>query len=255
MRKVLINLLYKDLLDSWRNYKVLIIVITFLFFGLISPLSAYFMPQLLNMIGSDQGILIEINSPTQMDSYLQFHKNISQIALLIMIFLFMGNVSNEKESGSVDFLLVKPIKSSFYIISKFISLLILAFFAMLISTITCGFYTFFLFKTLVISDLLRMSFYLYFYIITILSITILFSSLVKKQFVAGIFTFLTWIIIQSLSSFSFLRTFLPTRVLNEAHLAAVGMSSNIYSIINSIIMILICLIIAIYGFKKQRDSL
>lgn len=255
MKNELFNLLYKEFLEAWRNYKILIIGITFIFFGLLSPLSAYFMPQLLNMIGSEQGVLIEITTPTQSDSFLQFYKNISQIALFIMIFLFMGYVSNEKDSGSADFLLVKPINASGFIISKFISLLIIVFFAMLISIFCCGLYTYILFKTLTITDLIRMSSYLYLYLITILSIALLYSSLVYKQFIAGILTFLTWIIIQSLSSFSFLRSYLPVSVLKEAQLAAVGMSSDIKSIVNSIVFIILCLILSIYGFNKTRDNI
>ena len=150
MQKTIIKLVNKEFLEARKNHKLLIITITFLFFGLMSPLSAYFMPQLIGLISADQGISIQLNPPTQIDSFLQFYKNISQMALIIMIFIFMGNIANEKESGSADFILVKPVKIVDFIISKYISMYLLILIAMVISTLVCAIYTYVLFDELAI---------------------------------------------------------------------------------------------------------
>ena len=255
MQKTTIKLVNKEFLEARKNHKLLIITITFLFFGLMSPLSAYFMPQLIGLISADQGISIQLNPPTQIDSFLQFYKNISQMALIIMIFIFMGNIANEKESGSADFILVKPVKIVDFIISKYISMYLLILIAMVISTLVCAIYTYVLFDELAIIDIIRMAIYLYIYLSTILSLTLLFSSIYNKQMIAGILTFFIWIIISALSSFSSIAKYSPTKVLNEAQLAAAGMTTSITSIISSIILIILCIIFSVYGFKKSCDNI
>lgn len=254
MQNTINKLIKKEFLESRKNHKLLIITITFLFFGFLSPLSAYFMPQLIGLISADQGISIQLNPPTQIDSFLQFYKNISQMALIIMIFIFMGYISNERESGSADFILVKPVRIVDFIISKYISMYLLVLFAMIVSAFACGLYTYILFDELSLYNILRMSIYLFIYLSTILSITLLFSSLYNKQMVAGILTFFIWIVISALSSFSTISVFSPTRVLNEAQLAAAGMSTSVISIVNSLVLIALCIFFSIYGFKKSCDN-
>lgn len=254
MQNTIIKLINKEFLEARKNHKLLIISITFLFFGILSPLSAYYMPQLIGLISADQGISIQLNPPTQIDSFLQFYKNISQMALIIMIFIFMGYVANEKESGSADFILVKPVKIVDFIISKYISMYILILFAMVISSLICGIYTYVLFEELSIYSILRMTIYLYIYLVTILSLTLLFSSIYKKQMIAGVLSFVLWIVITAVSSFASIAKFSPTRVLNEAQLAAAGMSTSVSSIISPILLIIICIIFSVYGFKKSCDN-
>ncbi len=251
MNKILFHLLFKDLLETKRSYKLLIMIITFFFFGLISPISAYYMPELFKLIGSQQGMIIEFKAPSVTDSLLQYYKNISQVSLFVMIFIFMGAINVEKEKGTAAFLLVKPVKSYQFILSKYISMTFLLFISIIISTTICGIYTHILFKTINILHLLKMSLFLFVYLHTILSITLLFSSLFSKQIVSGISTFITWILLETLSTIKIIGLFLPGRLSNEAQTTVFDMSARIEPIIGSLIIITLSIFLSIYFFKKR----
>lgn len=251
MNKILFHLLFKDLLEARRSYKLLIMIITFFFLGLTSPIFAYYMPELFKLIGSQQGLIIDFNTPTVTDSLLEYYKNISQVSLFVMIFIFMGAINIEKEKGTAAFLLVKPVKSYQFILSKYISMTLLLFISIIISTTICGIYTYSLFKTLNIVHLVKISFFLFIYLLTILSITLLFSSLFSKQIVSGICAFVTWIMLETLSSIKIIGLFLPGRLSSEAQATAFGMSTEITPVFGSIVLIIISILLSIHLIKKR----
>ncbi|MCX6092661.1 MAG: ABC transporter permease, partial [Candidatus Bipolaricaulota bacterium] len=90
----------KELREQVKSYRLLILGLVFVFFGLASPLLAKFTPEILKSVGTDQGITIVLPEPTAADAVAQFVKNVSQIALLVLVFLTMGSVVAEKERGT-----------------------------------------------------------------------------------------------------------------------------------------------------------
>lgn len=58
----------KELLEQVRTYKLLILLLVFFIFGMLSPLMAKLMPEILRQMPMD-GITITIPDPTAIDSY------------------------------------------------------------------------------------------------------------------------------------------------------------------------------------------
>ncbi|MCU7200933.1 hypothetical protein [Turicibacter sanguinis] len=58
----------KELLEQVRTYKLLILFLVFFIFGMLSPLMAKLMPEILRQMPMD-GITITIPDPTAIDSY------------------------------------------------------------------------------------------------------------------------------------------------------------------------------------------
>ena len=58
----------KELLEQVRTYKLLILFLVFFIFGMLSPLMAKLMPEILSQMPMD-GITITIPDPTAIDSY------------------------------------------------------------------------------------------------------------------------------------------------------------------------------------------
>lgn len=105
----------KECLETWRHKKIILISLIFLIFGILSPLSAKLLPEILKMsLDSTLGL----PEPTSIDSWTQFYKNISQMGLYIFILIFGGTVSHEITKGTLINLLTKGLSRKIVILSK-----------------------------------------------------------------------------------------------------------------------------------------
>ncbi len=108
----------KEFIENLRTYKLMIMITVFLIFGVMSPLFAKFMPEILKAAGLDASAL-GMSTPSAMDSFAQFFKNIGQMGLLVLVIVFSGIMANELSKGSLINILTKGMKRSTVILSKF----------------------------------------------------------------------------------------------------------------------------------------
>jgi len=118
----LATLLRKELLESWRTRRIPVVVLLFLFVGIISPLTARYLPDILKAALGDQATTIPIPTPTSADAVLQLQKNLGQFGALTAIVLAMGLVAAEKDRGTAGFLLTKPASRAAFLAAKLIGL-------------------------------------------------------------------------------------------------------------------------------------
>jgi ABC-2 type transport system permease protein len=69
-------------LRLWRTSRLLVLVLVFAFFGLLGPLTAAYLPELIGLASQSEGIVIEVPEPTPSDGIAQYIGNISQIGLI-----------------------------------------------------------------------------------------------------------------------------------------------------------------------------
>ena len=112
------TMLAKELREQWRTRRLLVVAVVFLAFGIASPLLARFTPELLQMIGTDEGIVIEVPPPTLADAVAQFVRNVGQTGVLAAILLAMGSVAGEKERGTAAMWLTKPVSRGAFLGAK-----------------------------------------------------------------------------------------------------------------------------------------
>ena len=115
--------LSKEVKENSRNYKFMIILIVFSIVGLLSPLSAKFLPVLLESLVDDT-ITIIIQDPTYVDSWVQFFSNTNQISLIVFLLLFSPLMSKEFEKGTFVHMVTKGLPRQTIILSKATVLLI-----------------------------------------------------------------------------------------------------------------------------------
>lgn len=115
-------LLRKELLESWRTRRIIVVVALFLFVGILSPLTARYLPEILDIALGDQGAAIPIPTPTAADAVLQLQKNLAQFGALTAIVLAMGLVATEKDRGTAAFILTKPVSRPAFLVAKLASL-------------------------------------------------------------------------------------------------------------------------------------
>lgn len=110
----------KEFTEYIRTYKLLILLIVFMIFGFLSPITAKYLPQIFEMAGLDPEAM-GMSDPTAADSFAQFFKNVGQMGLLVVVIIFSGIMANEFSKGTLVNMLTKGLKRPTVILSKWVS--------------------------------------------------------------------------------------------------------------------------------------
>jgi ABC-2 type transport system permease protein len=116
------TLLSKELAEQWRTRRLLVVTIVFVVFGVASPLLARYTPELIAMLATEEGLVIEVPPPTMNDAIVQFVRNLGQTGVLAAILLAMGAVATEKERGTAAMWLTKPVTRGAFLGAKAIAI-------------------------------------------------------------------------------------------------------------------------------------
>lgn len=108
----------KELREYSRTYKFFILIIVFLLFGIMSPVIAKVMPDIIESF-MPEGMTIQITTPTALDSWVQFFKNVNGMGIFIVVIVFSGIMANEFMRGTFINVLTKGLPRPTVILSKF----------------------------------------------------------------------------------------------------------------------------------------
>ncbi len=233
-------LIHKELIEQIRSGRFIILVVVFIFFGIISPLLAKYLPAMLSSTMKDQNIYIKVPESTWKDAIAQYTKNISQLGVFILILLNMGTVAKEKETGTAVFLLVKPVSRNLFIFSKFSSQLISLFVSMFAGYITIVLYTHVFFGSFPIIVITKIVFVLLLYLIVIQFITIFYSILVKTSLLAGILALGTTFLSVGISMLGKAGLYSPTHLPDETQCILKESAMHWQPFISSAIILVFC---------------
>ncbi len=108
----------KECVSQKRTYKWLVLGLVFLLFGILNPLAAKFLPDILGSIlpGS---LASAIPESVALDSWQQFFKNSTQMGLLLLAILFSGQMSREYTQGTLLPLLTRGLSRTSVVFAKF----------------------------------------------------------------------------------------------------------------------------------------
>ena len=175
----------KDLLEFTRSKKFLIIIVVFIFVAVASPILAKLTPLLLKSIPATPGLTIKMPEPTFMDAIDQFVKNISQLALIVLVFVVAGSVADEKSRRNLEILLSKPVSRTKFILSKFASYLGPISVMFLLSVAGFYLYTISTFGSFSLGNFVLVSLLILLSVLMVLSITIFASTFVGNELSAA----------------------------------------------------------------------
>ncbi|MCL2051905.1 MAG: alpha/beta fold hydrolase [Lachnospiraceae bacterium] len=122
-----ITFLKKELIEAVKTYKLLILGAVFLIFGMMSPLMAKMMPEIMKwaMASDPQTAGIDLSSlftePKALDAWIQFYSNIGQIGLIVLVIVFSGMLSSEISKGTLTIILTKGLARKAAILAKLTS--------------------------------------------------------------------------------------------------------------------------------------
>ena len=139
-------LMRKELLESWRTYRLPVVAGLFLLVGLSSPLLARFLPEIITAATGDSLPPIQLPPPTAADAVDQVQKNLGQFGALTAILLAMGAIAGELERGTAAFILSRPVRRGTFVATKALSIGLVLFLATVVAVAVGWVYTAILFE-------------------------------------------------------------------------------------------------------------
>lgn len=253
--KTFLILIKKDLMDQMRSKKILILLITFLFVAISSVILAKVLPQILSSLPQTPGLIINLPTPTYKDALDQFVKNLSQLAIFVLIFLVAGAISDEKNKKTLELVLTKPVSRALFILSKFKAYLLSITVIYLISALIFYFYAVTTFSSFSFPNFILMSILILIFLLLISAATIFMSVIAPSAILAAVGGFgsliligTIWGLIKSIKNYS------PYElVAHYQNIVSSGWSSILFwPLVISLILIVIFVLLAIFLFQKQE---
>ena len=243
-------LLKKEIKEQFKNAKSIILFIVFAIFALASPIAAKYLPQILSNLSETQNMQIVLAEPTWEDAVNQYVKNLSQMVSFILILVYMGLISKEKETGTLVFILVKPIRKSDFILAKSTSVVFTLSLGIILSFLLSSLYIKILFGNFDIWNYLLINALMFLYLLTLAFITLCFSSIFRSQIAAGVMSFVVLLIMNILSGIGKIGEILPSALLGEVNTIIVGGNISLLPIFSSIAFLLLFLVISLAVFRR-----
>lgn len=249
--------LRKEFLEMARTYRLLILAAVLILFGLLSPLMAKAIPEIMRLVPGGEAFLPLIPPPTMADAITQFVKNITQFGILLALLLSMGLVAQEKDRGTAVLVLVKPLPRPVFILSKFVAVA-LAFLVCLLVAGAAGYlYTWILFGPPNAGGWLVMTLLIWVYLLVFVAVTLLGSTLVKSQAAAAGIGFGALLLLGLVGAIpgmgKYLPGYLPSWGGIAAGLPAIGDVASVWpALAVSVIIIVVSLLAAWAIFEKQE---
>ena len=177
--------LRKEWLEQWRTYRLLMVGVVLIIFGLLSPLFAKYTPEIIKLIPNGENIAQLIPAPTVMDAVTQYIKNVGQFGVILALLLTMGVVTQEKGKGTAAMMLVKPLPRVTFLVAKFTALALTFAVTIAIAGAACYYYTWLLFGALDLPRWLALNGLMLMYVLVYVALTLFCSVVTKSQAAAG----------------------------------------------------------------------
>ena len=175
--KIYFQAVKKELLQQWRSKRLLVVLIVFVAFGLMSPAFAKFTPEILKSVEGAEQFADLIPEPQISDAVAQYIKNLTQFGFILAVLLGMGAVVGEKEKGTAAMILSKPMPRWAFIFSKFTAQFVVYLAAFILAGVGAWYYTWIIFGVLPVGGFLLVNLLLFIWLLSFVSLT-LFASVI-----------------------------------------------------------------------------
>lgn len=182
--------LFKELKEQLKNFKAIILFAVLLVFGMTSPLLAKLTPELIKTL--DIGFEIKMPTPTFLDSYVQYFKNLSQLGVVVIIIIFSGGVIQEKTKGTALLVLSRGLSKTTFILSKLFANIIYWSISFSVSAFVCYFYAIYLFPNSNAKNIFLSMLCFWLFVVLILCFSSFTSLFGKSIYISLLSTFAFW---------------------------------------------------------------
>lgn len=245
----------KEVTENLRTQKILIMFAVFIIFGLLSPLTAKFTPEILKSLGGIDPAALGMANPTAVDSWVQFFKNLGGIGLIVLAIVFSGLMANEFSKGTFINILTKGLNRSSVIFSKFVVSAIIWTLSYIICVAITWAYTAYYFDKVDLNNGFLAFFALWLYGVLIISLLIFGGVLFKNVYGSLLVAGGVAIILSLCNIIPKAEKYNPATLtsVNMALLTAKKMASDINpAVIICFCLIIIMLLLSVLVFNKKQ---
>ena len=189
----------KEAVESVRNFKLFILFAVFIIIGIISPLTAYLMPDIMEMVMEDAGVIFELPAVTSLDSYVQFFSNMNQLGLPILVIVTGSILTNEFSGNTLVNLLTKGLKRHNVMLVKFLYTSLMWTVVYVSGAVTAYLYTIYYWDN-ELENILAAFGLTWLYGIFLISVIMLASAIFRISFLGVLFTVLGLVIVMIILS-------------------------------------------------------
>ena len=252
--RIFLSLLKKEAIEGARTKKTTSTLILFLFIGLISPLTAKLTPLILQSIATGN-IDINVAPPSEIDSWTQFFKNISQIGMFGLAIILSTQMANEFQKGTLINLLSKGLPRYQVVLSKIFYNFILWFIAYFCSFIFTYFYTKYFFGiSFPIRNILMAALLPFIFGLFLISLEIL-SGVISGNVIGTLILTTAGIVIQLILSIrDEIVKYMPIALIGKPVnlIKGIGYDDYYVPIITGSILLILCILISIAVINKKQ---
>lgn len=254
--RIFLSLLKKEAIEGARTKKMISTFILFLFIGLISPLTAKLTPMMLQSIATGN-IDINVAPPSEIDSWTQFFKNISQIGMFGLAIILSTQMANEFQKGTLINLLSKGLSRYQVVLSKIFYNFILWFIAYFCSFILTYFYTKYFFGiSFPIRNILMAALLPFIFGLFLISLEIL-AGVISGNVIGTLILTTIGIVIQLILSIrDEIVKYMPIALIGKPVnlIKGIGYDDYYVPIITGSILLILCIVISIAVINKKQIS-
>ena len=189
-------LVKKEVQEMISSYKIFILPIIFIFFGIMQPVVLYLLPDILESTGTEE-MVIELPPVIFADAICEYFSSILQLGAIVVVLMIMSAVARERASGTAALILSKPVSRASFIAAKFTTYSVVTAASFLLGTGACWYYT----EKLIapandLGDLLIGMTLLLILLIFLVALVVFMSTLMKRQILAGISALVIFYLLQ-----------------------------------------------------------
>jgi ABC-2 type transport system permease protein len=250
-------LLRKELSEAWRTRRLPVVAGLFIIVGIISPLTARYLNEILAAALGDQ-LPVALPGPTVTTVLEQLQKNLGQLGSLAAIALAMGSVSGELDRGTAALVLAQPVGRPAFLIAKLLAIAVVLGVAMLLASVVAWIYTAILFEPVPVGGWAAMTALSWLALSTWAALTFLASAMTGSTMAAAGLGFVALVGIGIIALIPALDRFLPTGLsapaINMAAgaVAAVDVGRLATSVAGSLVLVAIAVAAAIAAFRRRE---
>lgn len=251
------TLFKKEMLENWRNYKWVWVPLVIILIAIMDPITNYYLPIILESVGGmPEGAVYEIPTPSPSDAIMMSLAQLSSLGILIIVLMSMGTIAGEIKSGVSELILVKPVSYLNYIISKWISLLLIVWLSLFVAMITSWYYVNLLFGELSFMSLVQVIVFYGLWFTFVVTLCIFYNTLFKTPGIVAALTIITTVVMSIITKiFDHVLTWSPIKLsehIQEMLVFNEISTDLIATAIVTIMMIGSLLVSSVYIFRRRE---
>jgi ABC-2 type transport system permease protein len=250
-------LVRKELLEAWRTRRLPAVAILFVVVGIISPLTAKYLNEILTLALGDQ-LPVILPEPTAAMAIEQVQKNLGQMGALAAIALAMGSVASELDRGTAALVLAQPATRPAFLAAKLVGIaVVLAVCTGLVMGVA-WIYTAILFEPLPVGGFLAFAVLSWLSLFAWAALTFLASTVTGSSMAAAGLGFVALIGLSLVAVIPAIDHLLPTGLAMPAALLATGQAATVdgvalaTALAGTLVLVGACAGLAVAAFRRRE---